>query len=77
MKFYGTKDSLVSWKEIIDNEFPVNCGPIRTQKSRFGDRLYFIVNLTTDQRAALQEFYWYETEEGQEYPWNHRIAYEL
>ena len=71
MTFYGTLSSLVGWKKILEKEF----GKIGTEIIDVDNRLQFDVDITKPERDLLQENYWYAVEEGQDMPWNWRIAW--
>ena len=71
MTFYGTLSSLVGWKKILEKEF----GKIGTEIIDVDNRLQFDVDITKPERDLLQLNYWYAVEEGQDMPWNWRIAW--
>lgn len=71
MKFYGTHESLVEWKELITKEFDVDASDVVTVNRRE----QFSVELTDEQREVIQNKFWYENNHTLGLKWNDRIAF--
>ena len=74
MKFYGTEDSIRSWKEIVENCTGRECSAV-TEVEEVEGRFQFSADLTEDDRNVLHDEYWYEVAEGHDLPWNYRITF--
>ena len=71
MRFYGTSESLNSWKSIIETNLNKQCNEI----VEVDNRKNFSVDLTAEDREYLYDNHWYVVEEEYDMPWNHRIAF--
>jgi len=73
MKFYGVKEAMVSWSEILVEVMNKECGEVQYDGLV---RHYFEVEMNEEELEFLQKNYWYEVQVGQELPWNHRVTFE-
>ena len=75
MEFYGLRESVNSWKAIIETEFGIACSEPTDMPDREVDSTSFTVELSKGERDFLQVNYWYEIQDGQTSPWNWRIGF--
>jgi hypothetical protein len=79
MVFYGTKQSIEQWRELVRQRLSKQGSTI----VQSGDVSFcFSVELTAEERDILQEEFWYKTEDdapldalGRHMKWNDRVAF--
>lgn len=77
IRFYGLKDSLTKWSELVKLTTGKDCSPIQQDKGRF----FFAVNLTPEDRAKIQSTLWYaesgtgHTATNRPYRWNDCVSF--
>ncbi len=71
MKFFGTTESLIEWKQIISDTFDKEGSELQDDDGR----AFFIVDLSDEERNSLHNSHWYEIADNSDMPWNWRIAF--
>ena len=69
--FFGSKDSLSSWKKIVAKVTMKKCERIL----KMDDISYkFSAHINEEDCVKLMD-YWYEKEDGSDVPWNWRVSF--
>jgi len=74
VSFYGTEESMRSWRDIVSRVTGKRCGDVYFIKDKALVRHAFTAYIDEDDCKQLMN-YWYEVEEGQDMPWNFRVSF--
>lgn len=72
VKFYGTQNSLSSWKALVENKIGKKCEEVTSCPIDL--RYSFIAHIDETDCSKLMD-HWCETEVGHTSPWNHRVTF--